>query len=172
MHLYYADINKYDQHTAGLHLLNIAYGAFAGGAVPDVRKDEHGKPYFPERPDIHFSISHSGSFALCAIDFFPVGADIEFIRPVSPALINRVCSEIETRHSGFFSLWVLKESLVKLRGQLTAPYRKLCFSLLPDGDYSYGTVKGRVFDRPDGFKIGVCTEKGKLPCHAEEVNLS
>lgn len=172
MHLYYANINKYDQHTAGLHLLKLAYGAFAGGAVPEVRKDEHGKPFFPERPDIHFSISHSGSFALCAVDFFPVGADIEFIRPVTPSLISRVCSEAETQHSDFFSLWVLKESLVKLRGQLTASYCELCFSLLPDGDYFCETVRGRVFNCPDGFKIGVCTEKGELPCHAEEVNLS
>ena len=172
MRLYYADIAEYSQHSAGLKLLSAAYGRFVGGPVPEVLKGKNGKPFFPNRPDVYFSISHSGNFALCAIDFFPVGADIEFIRPVSSALIRRVCGELEAQAADFFTLWVLKESLVKLRGRLTAPYKELCFESLSGGDYSCKNVKGRVFDVPAGFKTGVCTEFGELPRFAEKVNLS
>lgn len=171
MRLFYANIKEYDQHAAGQRLLKIAYDAFSGGTAPNVIKDEHGKPYFPERPDIHFSISHSGSFALCAIDCYPVGADIQFIRPVTVSLIRRVCGAKELIYTGFFDLWVLKESHIKLFGELTAPYSEICFT--PEaGGYSCKDVKGRVFDGPLGYKIGVCTVEGELPDHAEEVKLS
>lgn len=37
----------------------------------------HGKPCFPEAPMIHFSISHSGGFWVCAISGQTVGVDIQ-----------------------------------------------------------------------------------------------
>lgn len=40
-----------------------------------------GKPSFRDYPEIHFSLSHSGDYALCSIGECPVGNDIERIRP-------------------------------------------------------------------------------------------
>lgn len=36
-----------------------------------------GKPYLPELPNLHFSLSHSGEYVVCAISDKPVGVDIE-----------------------------------------------------------------------------------------------
>lgn len=38
---------------------------------------EHGKPALKDRPDIHFNISHSGKYVMCAVGNVPVGADIQ-----------------------------------------------------------------------------------------------
>ena len=43
----------------------------------------HGKPYFPEHPDVHFNLSHTAGAVLVGLSDRPVGVDIEHIRPVS-----------------------------------------------------------------------------------------
>ena len=40
-------------------------------------KGPHGKPYLVNHPKIHYNISHSGRFVLCAISGVPVGIDIQ-----------------------------------------------------------------------------------------------
>ena len=40
----------------------------------------HGKPYFTERSDIHFSMSHTKGAAMCAISGSSIGCDIEHIK--------------------------------------------------------------------------------------------
>ena len=56
-----------------------------------------GKPYLKNVPDLHFSLSHSGHYAVCVFDHRPVGVDIEQLRPVSGALLQKVCTEAECR---------------------------------------------------------------------------
>lgn len=63
--------------------------------VPEVRVGEHGKPYFPDRPDLHFNLSHCAAAAACVVDTQPVGIDIETVRPLREALARRVLSEQE-----------------------------------------------------------------------------
>ena len=44
------------------------------------KKDEYGRPYFLNREDISFSLSHSGEYAVCAVSTEGnVGVDIEKI---------------------------------------------------------------------------------------------
>jgi 4'-phosphopantetheinyl transferase len=40
---------------------------------------EYGKPYFPERPELHFNISHTKGYAAAAFADCPVGVDIELL---------------------------------------------------------------------------------------------
>lgn len=83
-----------------------------------VAMDEHGKPYFADHPDWHFSISHSGDFAVCALDDVPIGVDLEQHRPLdTERLAKRYLgiSEPLTREK-FFSLWTKKESYLKAVG--------------------------------------------------------
>ncbi len=84
-----------------------------------------GKPWFPGRPDLHFNLSHSGFFAVCALSDAPVGVDIEQVRPVSEALVGRVCTPREAgllpqeealRRDQFCRLWTVKESVMKYFG--------------------------------------------------------
>ena len=83
-----------------------------------------GKPYLEGNP-LHFNLSHSGDFVACAVDFSPIGIDIEAIRPVPPALCKKVCTAEELSYvyeKGEFSslrfllLWTAKEAALKMRG--------------------------------------------------------
>lgn len=84
-----------------------------------------GKPFLPDHPDIHFSFSHSGSVALCAIDRVPVGADVEVPRKITPELttytmndeeVSRITAS-EDPQMAFLSLWTKKEAVLKLTGE-------------------------------------------------------
>lgn len=53
---------------------------------------EHGKPYALDL-EVEFNISHSGDIVVCAIDDYPVGIDIELIRPINLSDAKRVYTE-------------------------------------------------------------------------------
>ena len=69
------------------YIASGAYAAAEDGCEPSfpaalpsdwrLEREAHGKPHFPEAPMIHFSISHSGGFWVCAISGQTVGVDIQ-----------------------------------------------------------------------------------------------
>ncbi len=79
----------------------------------------------------YFSISHSDSIVVCAVDDEPVGVDTEKVKKVSPLLPKRVLSEEENAEYcrilderspeaayGYFTVrWTEKESIAKLIGK-------------------------------------------------------
>lgn len=90
-------------------------------------ENQYGKPYFPQKEDFHFNISHSGKWVLGAFASVQVGVDVEEVhRPVdrevaalvlSPAELARYRQLEEGPAEGFFfRTWTLKESLVKAMG--------------------------------------------------------
>lgn len=90
-----------------------------------IARGEHGKPFLPEHPTVQFSIAHSGSWAVCALDSRAVGVDLEQVRDVRyAALAKRHFTPEETdwlaaQEDGllaFFRLWTAKESVLKARG--------------------------------------------------------
>ena len=109
-------------------------------SLPPIARMEGGKPWFPDRPDCHFNLSHSGPFALCVLDDAPVGADIEAVRPHHPGLAGRICSPEELawldgqrcRDRALLRLWTAKECKVKYLGSgLTVPLRSIAVPLPP-----------------------------------------
>ena len=54
--------------------------------LPEMAREERGKPYFPGAPQYHFNLSHSGPFALCALSDRPVGVDIQVVQAGGPQL--------------------------------------------------------------------------------------
>ena len=77
---------------------------------PVSARGERGKPYFPERPDICFNLSHSYGAAVCAVHEKEVGVDIEKIRPAPRRLANGMGDR------AFFRLWTAKEATLKREG--------------------------------------------------------
>lgn len=79
---------------------------------------DKGKPY---KDGEHFSISHSGRYAVFASSSSPLGIDIEKRRAVSSSLKEAILSEKEkkeTENDGdFLRFWCLKESLIKATGE-------------------------------------------------------
>ena len=89
------------------------------------RVDKSGKPYI-EGIDVNFSISHSGTIALCAIADAPVGVDIEKIRDVDLSIAKKhfaldeqdyVFEKLSLSKQRFFEIWTRKEAYVKMLGK-------------------------------------------------------
>lgn len=86
-----------------------------------------GKPQLAEKTPWQVNVSHSGQWAVCAMDTAAVGIDVEQIRPVRCLpLARRWFSAAETawleaqsptnRPAAFFRLWAAKESVLKAQG--------------------------------------------------------
>ena len=92
--------------------------------TPCFEYNEYGKPFIPNRPDIQFSISHTKNAIAVAISRYPVGLDIEQIRPQSEALIKKTMNLTEQKQIAdsqspdvtFTSQKKKKEAVLKLRG--------------------------------------------------------
>jgi len=86
----------------------------------------HGKPRFAAHPELHFSISHSGRLAACAMGRREMGLDIQQPTKKRDEVVRRVCSEAEQEFlqaqgesafpTAFARLWALKESWFKATG--------------------------------------------------------
>ena len=76
-----------------------------------------GKPVLRDRPGLHFSLSHGGEVATCAVADRPVGVDVEGPRPVGEALLRRYFTSAERASAEPLRLWTLKESCCKMTGR-------------------------------------------------------
>ena len=84
-----------------------------------------GKPYLENCPHIHFSLSHSGNWAVCAVGDAPLGVDVELPR-CTMEIAKRFFrpEELPEREDRDYllRLWTAKEAFVKaLGGGLTIP---------------------------------------------------
>ena len=99
--------------------------AFGLSPLPDLARTDLGKPYFPARPDLQFSLSHSGPLTLCALSAKAVGVDIEQIHPRGQALPRYALTAEEYAQfqeqggdwPAFYGLWTRKEAWCKYTGQ-------------------------------------------------------
>ena len=89
--------------------------------------EKQGKPVFRYYPEIHFSLSHSGDFAICSIGDVESGSDIEWVRSGKTHLAERFFAEEELawirkadsageQEDRMFRIWTMKESFLKVTG--------------------------------------------------------
>ncbi len=110
-------------------LLNEMVTALAGvpSAELEISVGPRGKPRFTRFTDVHFSLSHSGSLAACALGPVPLGVDLEVVRErrgwadIAKAFFSeqeQLC--LETRGAEalgtFYHFWTRKEAWLKLHG--------------------------------------------------------
>lgn len=98
-----------------------------------IRLSRTGKP-FVDSPGICFSVSHAGDLVGAAFCDAEVGFDLEQIRPVPAAVLDRVCSHRDRAYilgndasaqrltdpaalRRFFEVWTFKEATVKRTGE-------------------------------------------------------
>lgn len=134
------------------------------------RTQAGGKPYFVGS-GVHFSLSHSGRYALCALGSDPVGCDIQRIRQVEERTVRRVLCDEEWRHymslsdgreRFFFGAWTVKESFLKLTGQgLGGGLARVCAPLCMGESLRYdgapAGVSVRQYDGTEGYAAACCT---------------
>lgn len=119
-----------------------------------IKRSSHGKPFLQwDGHPVHFSISHSGPWWVCAVDTSPIGIDIEY--PAKHrryqgeagaekllAIGDRFFSQEENiflQNAGdpcvaFYEIWVRKEAYLKYLG-LGLAYGLSQFSVVGHGDY-------------------------------------
>lgn len=101
----------------GLFPAAVRVGAAARRArAPELDVTAGGKPYFPSRPDWHFSLSHTRGLVLVAVSDRPVGADAQVKDGRAERLTGKLMSPGERAEFDFYELWCLRESVYKLRG--------------------------------------------------------
>lgn len=127
-----------------------------------------GKPLLSDRDDLHFSLSHSGCWAVCAISDTPVGVDVEL-----PRCTLRIAKryfhpeELTAADSVFLTrLWTAKEAFVKALGRgLTIPLDSFVVHLEPDQanlHQSYSPLPYRLHEyRLDDSILSLCTVDDK-----------
>ena len=98
-------------------LLSRALLAFALeetlGTVPALAKTAAGQPYFPERPGLFLSLSHTAGAAVLALSDAPVGVDVERLRAIPPRLGRDFAGGEET----FWRRWTAAEAAAKREGR-------------------------------------------------------
>mgnify|MGYP000949145863 CR=1 FL=1 len=103
----------------------LAFAAALGRPEPDLTlaRGAYGKPYFPQAPWLHFSISHSGDYWLLGLGCSQLGVDIQQKRPVDhQALARRWFTPAEAAYvaqggrEAFYAVWSAREAYLKLLG--------------------------------------------------------
>ena len=80
--VYAALCQENQEHDAAYALLRYAVKQlFDLPELPEIVKEEKGKPYFPQYSRICFNLSHSYGAAVCAVHDRPIGVDVEKVRP-------------------------------------------------------------------------------------------
>ncbi|MBE5949547.1 MAG: 4'-phosphopantetheinyl transferase superfamily protein [Lachnospiraceae bacterium] len=126
------------------HALTKEYGIKLSECT--VVRNRWGRPSLKEYPDIHFSISHNKSMAVCIVSDNEVGIDIETVgRVCSDKVWRRMLSDEEyicltgmsdekERDREFLKYWTLKESYGKAIGTgLSYDYKSISFNI-SDGE--------------------------------------
>lgn len=114
-------------------LLGYAFHQEFGLALPKIEKTANGKPFFPECPDVCFSLSHARTHVLCALSGSPVGVDIESPREISSRAREYYSSGRELEEFDALDLWVLKESYIKMKGATLALLKGIRFARTDEG---------------------------------------
>ncbi len=90
-----------------------------GAAAVEVVFTEQGKPFFKDREDLFFSISHTQGAVAAAVSDCPVGVDIECVRTVwKESLTARFLTQEEQRvfQEDYTRAWCRKEAAAKITG--------------------------------------------------------
>lgn len=128
-----------------------------------------GKPFLKDREDIHFSLSHSGHWAVCAISDADVGVDVEVPRCTMELarrhfhpdeLAGLSALDDAARADALNRLWTAKEAFVKMLGRgLTVPLDSFTVKLAepPTLKQSYTTHDYKLHEyRLDTSRVCLC----------------
>lgn len=122
-----------------------------------------GKPYFLHAPQLHFSISHSGTYWVCAFAAQPVGFDLQQRRACDAAsLARRFFHPGEAAYvdagGDFFAVWCAKESYVKFTGcGIDAGFGTFCTAVPGAQTVQLPDVFLQQIAVVDGYAACLCT---------------
>lgn len=111
----------------------------------ELEYSSNGKPYIKGNP-VYFSLSHSDSGYVCAVDKNEIGVDIQPVAQPSQSLERRVCSQKELealerfgdKALGFTKLWTFKESVIKKKAGTLSQYAEYEFDEIKNDFHRFG----------------------------------
>lgn len=139
---------------------------------------EWGKPMLKYHPYIHFSLSHSGDYAICSIGEKRMGNDVERVRYGRLKVADRFFAkeELDWMYAGqdeeevtqrMFRIWTMKESFLKATGKgISLPLNE--FAVLVEEEKDTIRVKHRFntmryymkeYSGIPGYRVAVCCEE-------------
>lgn len=132
----------------------------------DFSTQKGGKPCIINA-DVHFSITHSGTLAMCAVADCPVGIDAEEITSFNPNICKRFFSKAEREQifassdediikDTFFRIWTIKESYVKMTGRGLGAFSEFEVRLSPAPCIKGGEECTITELEMRGYKAAVC----------------
>lgn len=145
------------------------------GASPEkVFTGEDGKPRVE---GLCFNLSHSGSWAVCAVGERAVGCDVEKIVRAPGRVAERFFHRNETaylehcraeeRDAAFFRFWTMKESYIKMTGEgLRVPLDSIEFRIESEGVQVFREGERlhcyiREYELP-GYRVSVCAGEAQF----------
>ena len=141
---------------------------------------EWGKPSLKYQPNIYFSLSHSGDYAICSIGDKAIGNDIELIKHGRLKVADRffareeldwmyMVQDEEEITQRMFRIWTMKESFLKATGKgISLPLGD--FAVIVDEEKGKIRVKHsynakfyhmKEYADIDGYRVAVCCEEGR-----------
>ena len=162
----------------------------AFGINPDemrFEKNKYGKPHVAGKHGVHYNISHSGDYVVCAVGSMPVGIDVQEIKGGNLDIADRFFSKEEkealalessedAKRKLFYDIWSLKEAYIKCIGMgLSMPLED--FGVVQrDGEYEL-IVKGerdegyhfKKYDMPGSYSLCVCSKEDSFPTEYTEL---
>lgn len=141
---------------------------------------EWGRPTLKYHPDIFFSLSHSGDYAICSIGERQIGNDIELVRGGRLNVADRFFCEEEKKwmyavaddgeiERRMFRIWTIKESFLKVTGRgMSLPLQD--FTVLMEAENRRikieQTVEAKYFhvkeyDDIEGYRAALCCKESK-----------
>ena len=143
-------------------------------------KNKYGKPHVVGRSGVHYNISHSGEYVVCAVGESPVGIDVQEIKDGSLDIADRFFSgeekaelatkEGDARRKLFYDIWSLKEAYIKCIGMgLSKPLDE--FGVVKkDGEYvlcENGAESGEYhfmkYEFDANYSLCVCSKGADIP---------
>lgn len=116
------DREKRREPLCAYALLRLAFWErFGWTELPEMRLGEKGKPFFPDREEMYFNLSHTEGAVLVGLSDQPIGVDIQRLRPLSPRAQHRLDCAGETAEQ-YFRNWTRYEAWSKRNGTGVSPH--------------------------------------------------
>jgi len=145
----------------------------------EIARGSYGKPYLLNYAEFFYSLSHSGDWALCAVDDQETGADIQKVGEPKMAVAKRFYareeyqrllqygSDTDRQAAELYRIWAAKESCAKLTGKgigagISRYVTDSAYTHIRDIEEN-SSFFIRLYEEIPGYMICVCSRCERFP---------